>query len=208
MLSFQPAQRSGPFAAKALMTLDNSSPDCVRQRLTTVGEVRGTRGIALHRYPHNRQMTIRGNMDTSAVLQTYLDEMSCFVMHERFEEYAARVRLPLVIRTSVACLTVTTLRDLEEGFDDFIEMMRSRGVTTLQRRVQEAAADGPDGITGTYETRLLAGDRDAMPSFRSRMWLVRAGEVWQATRIHNSTTDARWPILMADDPSQLPDTGA
>lgn len=130
------------------------------------------------------------------VLQTYLDEMSDFVMRERFEEYLARVHLPLHILTSDANLTVPTVQDLQDGFDDFIEMIQSRGVTDMLRIVMDAAYEGPDRIVGIYETNLLNGSDHVVPAFYSKMWLIRKDGVWQATKIHNTTRDARWPMLL------------
>lgn len=130
------------------------------------------------------------------VLQIYLDEMSDFVMRERFEEYLARVHLPLHILTSDANLTVATVQDLQDGFDDFIEMIQSRGVTDMLRIVMDAAYEGTDRIVGIYETNLLNGSDHVVPAFYSKMWLIRNDGVWQATKIHNTTRDARWPMLL------------
>lgn len=131
------------------------------------------------------------------VLQTYLDEMGDFVMRDRFEAYATRVRLPLHILTSNANLTVATIDDLQDGFDDFVEMIQSRNVTDMLRIVMAAAFDGPDQLVGIYETNLLNGQDHVVPPFYSKMWLIRNDDgIWQATKIHNTTRDTRWPMLL------------
>jgi hypothetical protein len=136
-------------------------------------------------------------MTATAILQAYLDRMGAALMDERFEDYAAGVKLPLTILTSAAALTVATIDDLQDGLDDFIEMIHSRGVTSLLRTVRVADRFQPDQIVGIYEARLMAGSQLAMPTFHSKMWLCRCDGVWKATRIHNTTREARWPMVLS-----------
>lgn len=135
-------------------------------------------------------------MPARTILQTYLDQMGQAVMNEWFEDYAARIQLPLSILTSSASLTITTRADLEEGFDDFVEMIRSRGVTHMQRTVEAASFQGNDHIVGVYETRLMACQELALPVFHSKMWIGCYGGCWKAIKIHNTTKEARWPMLL------------
>lgn len=135
-------------------------------------------------------------MPASAILQDYLDAIGAAVMEERFEDYAARVELPLSLLTSAASLTVATLDELMEGFDDFVAMIQSYGVTDLVREVQAASRLGPDQLVGVYETRLMNGNRLVLPTFHSKMWLQRRDGIWKADKIHNTTNEARWPMLL------------
>lgn len=132
----------------------------------------------------------------ASILQTYLDDMGDFVMRERLDEYCARVRLPLSIVTSSANLTIATVEDLQDGFDDFVEMIQSRGITEMCRSVEQAVFDGPDQIIGVYKTDLMDGSRHVMPTFYSKMWLGRYDGTWKATKISNTTNDTRWPLLL------------
>ena len=134
-------------------------------------------------------------MLATEILQSYLDKMGKAVMDERFEAYAAGVRLPLNLMTSSANLTIATLDDLIDGFDDFCDMIQSQGVTYMVRLVHEARFAGPAEIVGVYQTDLLKGTRPVVPTFYSKMWLGCFDGVWQATKIHNTTRTARWPIL-------------
>ncbi len=130
------------------------------------------------------------------VLQSYLDDMGMAVMNDRVEDYIARVQLPLSIVTSSARLTVATVADLEEGFDDFTDMLLAHGVTEMRRTVHAASFLGNDHIVGVYETRLMAGDRLALPIFHSKMWIGCYDGVWKAIKICNTTKDTRWPMLL------------
>lgn len=135
-------------------------------------------------------------MRASTILQTYLDDMGKAVMNEWFEDYAGRIQLPLTILTSSASITVANRADLEDGFDDFVEMIRSHGVTHMQRTVQAATFQGNDHVVGVYETRLMAGEKLALPVFHSKMWIGCYDGVWKAIKIHNTTHEARWPMLL------------
>jgi hypothetical protein len=130
------------------------------------------------------------------ILQRYLDDMSDVVMRERFEEYSSRVQLPLFILTSSANLKVTNVSDLEEGFDEFAEMIQSLGVTDMVRTVKAATFKGNDHVVGVYETRLMNQNRLALPRFHSKMWIGCDDGIWKAVRIHNTTNEARWPMLL------------
>ena len=129
------------------------------------------------------------------ILQSYLDDMGTLVMRERFAEYAARIQLPLNIITSSASLTVRTLKDLEDGFDDFCDMILNLGVSGMIRTVKVARFVGNDHVVGIYETRLMDGSRQVLPTFHSKMWIGTYDRTWKAIKIHNTTNEARWPML-------------
>lgn len=135
-------------------------------------------------------------MRANTILQAYLDDLGKAVMNEWFEDYAARIQLPLSIQTSSAKLNVTTLADLEDGFDDFVDMIRSQGVTHMERTVQAATFQGNEHIVGVYDTRLMAGEKLALPIFHSKMWIGCYDGIWKAIQIHNTTNEARWPMLL------------
>lgn len=131
-----------------------------------------------------------------SVLQTYLDEIGKAVLDERFEIYAAMIELPLTILTSSARLKIDTLETLEEGFDAFTDMLLGMGVTDMVRSVKHARFQGNDHIVGLYETRLMNGSRQVVPTFHSKMWIGNYDGRWKAVRINNTTNDARWPMLL------------
>ena len=135
------------------------------------------------------------DMRATSILQNYLDDLGHAVMTERFEDYASRILLPLNILTSSANMTVSTVADLEDGFDEFCEMILSLGVTDLIRAVKVARFHGNDHVVGIYETRMLNGRRQVLPSFHSKMWIGTYDGIWKAIKIHNTTKDAHWPML-------------
>lgn len=135
-------------------------------------------------------------MLASEIMQDFLTRMADAVVSERFETYSAGVHLPFSILTSAASLSVATLDDLEDGFDTFAEVVRIRGVTRIVQTVMYAEFEGPDRIVGIYRTRLMDGSRVVLPEYYSKMWIQRIDGVWKATRTHNTTKEARWPILL------------
>lgn len=136
-----------------------------------------------------------------SILQAFLDRIGQAVLAERFEEYRDLVQLPLHIQTIFANLVVRTEDELVDGFDAYTEMLQSHGVTEMIRPVKSAAFQGNEHIVGMYETRLMRGSHQVMPSFQSKMWIVCAGGIWKAIKIHNTTKDMRWPILLTQTPS-------
>lgn len=134
-------------------------------------------------------------MQPRSILQSYLDEMGRIVLSERFEDYAARIELPLNLLTSSANIIVRNLDDLRDGFDDFTDMIRSLDVTDMLRSVKVARFIGNDHVVGIYETRLMSGRRQALSTFHSKMWIGTYDGIWKAIKIHNTTDEHRWPML-------------
>ena len=134
-------------------------------------------------------------MPAKEILQSYLDDLGDIVMRERFEDYAARILLPLSIITSSASLSGCSLQDLQDGFDDFSDMILSLGLTGMIRTVKLARFVGNDHVVGIYETRMMAGARQVLPTFHSKMWIGTYDGTWKAIKIHNTTNEARWPML-------------
>lgn len=148
-------------------------------------------------------------MQPATILQTYLDEVGEAVMAERFADYAARVQLPLRIQTEAANLNVDTIEDLQDGFDDYTEMLRGYGVTDMVRSVKAAVFQGTNHVVGVYDTRLMAEAVQVLPTFHSKMWIGCYDGVWKAIKIHNTTKEARWPLLLtrlASDPWPIEET--
>jgi hypothetical protein len=136
-----------------------------------------------------------------SILQAFLDRIGQAVLAERFEEYRELVQLPLHIQTTFANLVIRTEDELVDGFDAYTEMLQSHGVTEMIRPVKSAAFQGNEHIVGLYETRLMRGTHQVMPSFQSKMWIVCADGIWKAIKIHNTTKETRWPMLLAQPPS-------
>lgn len=136
-------------------------------------------------------------MGPADILQSYLDDIAQTVMKEQFDAYAARIQLPLRILTSQASLKVATTEDLKDGFESFIEMIQSQGVTDYLRFVHAANFQGNDHIVGVYETRMLSEGRLVLPVFHSKIWIGQYGGAWKAIKIHNTTKETRWPMLLS-----------
>jgi hypothetical protein len=144
-------------------------------------------------------------MPATEILQQYLDLMSDSVLRGNFEAYAAHIDLPFNLVTSSASLYVETMEDMQDGFDDFVDMIESQGVTALIRIAKGASFDGNDMITGWYETNLLKGAQRIVPAFFSKVWLRNVDGVWKASKITNTTKDDRWPIqIFKVEPADSP----
>lgn len=135
-------------------------------------------------------------MFASEILQQFLDDMGNAVMRDRFEDYAAQVHLPFHLQTTAVNIVVSTIDDLQDGFDDFVDMLASQGVTDLIRTVRRAGFDEAGGLCGIYETNLLSRGTRVVPNFFSHICLQRIDGTWKTTEIRNTTSDTRWPILI------------
>lgn len=136
-------------------------------------------------------------MGPADILQSYLDGIAMTVMQEQFDAYAARIQLPLRILTSSTSLKVATTEDLKDGFESFIEMIQSHGVTDYLRFVHAANFQGNDYIVGVYETQMRSEGRLVLPVFHSKIWIGQYGGTWKAIKIHNTTKETRWPMLLS-----------
>ncbi len=136
------------------------------------------------------------------ILQSYLDDLGNIVMREKFDAYVARIQLPLRILTSSASLKIATTEDLKDGFEAYVEMIQSYGVTDMVRTAHAATFQGNEHVVGVYETRLMNEDRQVLPTFHSKMWIGCYGGVWKAIKIHNTTNETRWPMLLTRLASQ------
>lgn len=139
---------------------------------------------------------IQGTMTAQETLQRFLDDVALALASGNSDRYRACVELPLLIVTSAATLLVRTEDELVEGFDELSDMLCCRGATEIRLSELQARFDGHDRLIGVYESRYLCDGRPLVPTFYSRIWLVRRDGAWRATRVHNTTSETRWPILL------------
>lgn len=130
------------------------------------------------------------------ILEAYLGRVAEAVMQDDFETYADHVALPFVLVTDVTTLVVKDLAELEHGFEAFVEMLQSQGVTDYLRVVESAVLSDDGLVTGRYVSHLLRGDAPVVPAFRSRIGLRLQDDRWRAVSIANAMNNARWPILL------------
>ncbi|WP_135448143.1 hypothetical protein [Tabrizicola caldifontis] len=135
-------------------------------------------------------------MTATETLQKFLDGIALALMQGNFESYRDFVELPLSIITSTANLIVGTEEDLVEGFDELCDMLCCRGASEARLIGRQARFDGSDRIIGNYESHYLCDGIPLIPTFYSRIWLERRDGAWKATRVHNTTSETRWPILL------------
>lgn len=186
------------FAKKLYNWPSNSTYRCANFRGTLRAKFIGSAHLCLSvaldaRRPGN---TVSSDMLASSILQSYLSSMADAVITERFDIYSAGVHLPFSIVTSAASLSVTTVEDLQDGFDDFNEMLQGHGVTRIIQTVKVAMFESNDRIVGIHQTRLMDGSRQVLPEYYSKMWIGCFDGIWKAIRTHNTTNDTRWPIML------------
>ncbi len=135
-------------------------------------------------------------MNTAGLLQSTLDDLSKAVCTDDFALYEKHVLLPFNLVTDRANLYVTTLQDLEEGFDAFVCGLQAKGATSMIRLVETAHFTARGDIHGTYVTHLMGGGLPVAPPFRSEVTLRNVDGIWKACTISNSMQNASWPIMI------------
>lgn len=135
-------------------------------------------------------------MRAEAILQDYLDILADAVLRDDWETYASRVRLPFQLITERAAIQVLGEDELQDGFDAFVDMIRSQRVTHYVRTVTSAAQLSATAISGTYTTEILADGKRVVQPFQSRIIVRLRDGIWQATSISNNIMNPRWPVLL------------
>lgn len=142
-------------------------------------------------------------MNTTEILQEWLDTVSDAVMRGDFAGYRAHVCLPFHLITHTASLRIEDEAPLRQGFDLFVQMLQAQRVTDYVRLTAGAEQLDDVLITGRYVSHLLvAGGARLIPPFRSAITLRREDGIWRAASITNALANSRWPIHML----QLNDT--
>ena len=128
--------------------------------------------------------------------QTWLDDVGQAFFDQRYEDYAARVELPLMVVTRTTQLVVDSDARLRDGFDAWCAMLDAQKVTDMYRSAHDVEFLGTELITGHYSTRILRGTVAVVPVFESAMTLRRIDNVWKAVSVTSGMQNMRWPITL------------
>lgn len=141
-------------------------------------------------------------MDTPAILQTYLDEVSAAVMEDDWETYRAGVSLPCAIITHDDSTIIQTDADLRAGFEMFRNTLRTLKVTDYIRLVESAARLDPELISGSYVSHVISGGNRVIAPYRSTITLRLVGNRWRAASVTNGLAKSRWPLMRLELPPE------
>lgn len=139
-------------------------------------------------------------MDTAAILQDYLDEVSLAVLHDDWQTYRDGISLPCAVITHSESKIVATEDDLRAGFETFRDTLRAQRVTDYIRLVDQAARLDKDLISGSYISHIIAGGQRVVAPFRSLMTLRLVGNRWRAASVTNGLANSRWPLMRLELP--------
>ena len=141
-------------------------------------------------------------MDTPAILQAYLDEVSAAVLRDDWETYRAGIALPCAIISHDESKIVETEDDLHAGFTHFRDTLRAQRVTDYIRLVEGAMRLDTDLIAGSYVSHILAGGMRIVAPYRSQMTLRLVGNRWRAASVTNGLANSRWPLVRLELPEE------
>lgn len=134
-------------------------------------------------------------MPNRAILQAYLDEVSCAVLKDDWETYRKGVHLPCAVISHTDSKIVATEDDLRAGFDDFRRTLRIQRVTDYIRLVDQATRLDENLLAGSYISHVISGGQRILAPFRSNMTLRMVEGRWCAAAVSNGLANSRWPIV-------------
>jgi hypothetical protein len=141
-------------------------------------------------------------MDSAAILQSYLDEVSIATLRADWETYRAAIALPCAVISHDESKIISTEDDLRAGFDTFTGTLRALHVTDYIRLVEQATRLDHDLISGSYMSHLIAGGQRVLAPYRSIMTLRLVGNRWKAASITNGLANSRWPLIRLQLPEE------
>ena len=127
-------------------------------------------------------------------LQGWLDHMMVAFFDNDFEAHARDVHLPLTFKTDGNAMIVRDADALREGFDAWVNMMKTHNVTRIIRTPTQAAWIGEDRVSGIYESQFLSDDTRVLPIMTSLADLVKVDGTWKITTLVNGMKNISWPI--------------
>ncbi len=135
-------------------------------------------------------------METTAIVQGYLDDVSAIVMANDWDAYTDVISRPFQMITHTSTMSFASPDDIRGIFDDFVLLLRTQRVTDYIRLVDSALQIDQDLISARYVTHLLAGSHRIMDPVRSGISLRLEGNRWRAASITNALSNSRWPVLL------------
>ena len=134
-------------------------------------------------------------MDSAAILQSYLDEVSVVTLAGDWDSYSHMVQLPCAVISHDESKIVATEDELKLGFDSFVLTLKSQRATDFIRLVEQASRLDDDLISGSYITHIISGGTRIIAPYRSIMTLRLSGGRWKAASITNGLANSRWPLM-------------
>ncbi len=127
------------------------------------------------------------------------------LMQQDFESFAAVFGLPQTLTTENREIRLVTRDDLEATFQKMCQHFQSLGVTELRRTCEAAAFDGPDRVTATHTSYVIANGEPVLPPYPVFSVLGRIDGFWKimqseyALRDDDPQAKAMSPLKANDD---------
>lgn len=135
-------------------------------------------------------------MQSSQIVQSYLDEVAAYVMDDDWDAYCDTVSRPFLLITHEKSMTFANPDEIRGIFDDFRQMLTTQRVTDFIRLVEVSQQIDERLISARYVTHLMSGSYRIIEPIRSSISLRLEGNRWRAASITNAVSNSRWPLLM------------
>ncbi|MEM7520998.1 MAG: hypothetical protein AAF307_08160 [Pseudomonadota bacterium] len=105
------------------------------------------------------------------------------------------VHHPYMLRTVDGTAEYKTAAHTHHAIETYVDALRARGMTDINRVCDTAQFVAPDHISGYHTTRVICGDDLDLAPFLTRMSLYRTNGLWQVAVSDTSLRTADWQIL-------------
>lgn len=113
-----------------------------------------------------------------------------------FATFAGAFKLPFVLHTANAQITLQTPNDLRAAFDQMGAYYRSLNVTSFQRACEAAAYTDSDTLQASCLHAALSGDKYVIDPYASFMVAKRIGDEWKVASLVYDLDDEN-PLAVA-----------
>ena len=129
------------------------------------------------------------------IYQTLLDRLTAALEARDLTGFSAQVALPYILRGVDGGVVLQTEAETEHAVARYVDALRSRGVTRIERFCDTAHFVSPDHVSGYHTTRIMAGDTPEIAPFLTRASLYQRKGTWRVGVSDTSLRSADWEVF-------------
>jgi hypothetical protein len=133
------------------------------------------------------------------IYQDLLAQLTQAVLDRDAAGFAARTRLPFVMKTLDGGTTHRSTQSVKDSLNAYCDLLASQGVDGYLRSCDTAKFVSQHQISGYHTTRLRRQGIDVATPYLTRMSLFRDGDDWKVGISDSSLHTTDWPLLRQDE---------
>jgi len=136
-------------------------------------------------------------LNTAREVSEYLlHKTACGLMQRDFESFCEAFVLPQIFTTQEARIVLNNIDEMRTAFHHMCDINQQLGVTELKRVCEVAEFDGPDRVTATHISHIIAEGKALVPPYPVYSKLIRKKGIWRIETA-DYAIDANHPQAMA-----------